>query len=163
MQRVNVKQFDLEFNNVLSNRPATDFIVIHHTGSGQDIDAGVATIHQWHLANGWAGIGYHYVIRKDGTIEEGRPHWTIGSHCFGQNSNSIGLHISGDFTNAYPTNEQIEACAMLLANICSDYGLPIDNQHIYGHRDFNNTDCPGDNLYNALPTIIGKANWYANN
>jgi hypothetical protein len=47
------------------------------------MDASAEQIHGWHLGNGWAGIGYHYVIRKDGTIERGRPEWAIGSHAYG--------------------------------------------------------------------------------
>lgn len=161
MERVNVKKVPLTFANELATRTATDMIVIHHTG-GADIDASAEQIHGWHLNNGWSGIGYHYVIRKDGTIEEGRPHWTVGAHASGENWHTIGIHLSGDFEEAEPTFEQVEATAMLLANLCTDYGLPIDADHIVGHRDLMSTDCPGQNLYDMLPTIIGKANWYAN-
>lgn len=161
MERVNVKDTDLYFNGDLSNRETTDMIVLHHTG-GADIDASAEEIDQWHKNNGWVGIGYHYVIRKDGTIEKGRPDWTVGAHAYGENWHTIGIHLSGDFSVAEPTEAQIESTAMLLANLCTDYGIPIDEDHIVGHRDLMSTDCPGDNLYNEISTIIGKANWYAN-
>lgn len=161
MERVNIKDYHLHFNGGLSDRETTDMIVLHHTG-GADIDASAEEIDQWHKNNGWAGIGYHYVIRKDGTIEKGRPHWTIGAHAYGENWHTIGIHLSGDFSEAEPTDAQIESTAMLLANLCMDYGLPMDGEHIVGHRDLMSTDCPGDNLYREIPTIIGKANWYAN-
>ena len=161
MERVNVKDTDLYFNGDLSDRETTDMIVLHHTG-GADIDASAEEIDQWHKNNGWVGIGYHYVIRKDGTIEKGRPDWTVGAHAYGENWHTIGIHLSGDFSVAEPTEAQIESTAMLLANLCTDYGLPIDEDHIVGHRDLMSTDCPGDNLYNEISTIIGKANWYAN-
>ena len=161
MERVNVKDVGLDFAGDLSTRTATDMVVLHHTG-GADIDASAKEIDTWHKNNGWAGIGYHYVIRKDGTIEKGRPDWTVGAHAYGENWHTIGIHVSGDFTKADPTEAQIEATAMLLANLCTDYGLPIDEDHIVGHRDLMSTDCPGDNLYHEIPTIIGKANWYAN-
>lgn len=161
MERVNIKDTHIHFNSPLSGREATDMIVLHHTG-GADIDASAQEIDQWHKNNGWAGIGYHYVIRKDGTIEQGRPDWTIGAHAYGENWHTIGIHLSGDFSEAEPTDAQIESTAMLLANLCTDYGLPIDGEHIVGHRDLMPTDCPGDNLYHEIPTIIGKANWYAN-
>ena len=161
MEIVNVKDYHLYFNGTLTTRKVTDMIVLHHTG-GADIDASAKEIDKWHKNNGWAGIGYHYVIRKDGTIEQGRPDWTVGAHAYGENSHTIGIHLSGDFSVAKPTEAQIEATAMLLANLCTDYGLPMDEDHIVGHRDLMPTDCPGDNLYYEIPTIIGKGNWYAN-
>ena len=63
-------------------------IVIHHTGNPYDDDLSVKTLHVSHRAQGWAGIGYHFVIRKDGSIEIGRPDWSIGAHAYGFNSNS---------------------------------------------------------------------------
>ena len=163
MKRINVIDRGLQFAKPLENRPATNFLVIHHTGSGadNDIDASAEQIHSWHLNNpGWAGIGYHYVVRKNGTVEQGRPHWTIGSHAYGKNSESIGIHLSGDFTTASPTEAQIENTALLIANICTDYGLPIDRQHVFGHREVGESSCPGDVLFGMLDTIVGKANFY---
>ena len=52
---------------------------------------------------GWAGIGYHYVIRKNGQVEIGRPDWAIGSHAYGENSHTIGVHVCGNFEIAEPT------------------------------------------------------------
>ena len=161
MERVYIKENEFNFRNDLTKRDVTDMIVLHHTG-GADIDASAEQIDGWHKNNGWSGIGYHFVIRKDGTIERGRPEWAVGAHAYGENWHTIGIHLSGDFSEAEPTDAQIEYTAMLLANLCTDYGLPIDGDHIVGHRDLMSTDCPGDNLYHEIPSIIGKANWYAN-
>ncbi|MBR6012517.1 MAG: N-acetylmuramoyl-L-alanine amidase [Selenomonadaceae bacterium] len=151
------KTFDFRYS--LDERSYTDMIVVHHTGCN-DIDASAEQIHDWHLNNEWSGIGYHFVIRKNGTIERGRPVDTIGSHAYGENSHSIGIHLSGDFEQAYPTQAQIESAALLIANLCEKYNIPVDRTHIVGHRDLMATDCPGKNLYAELETIIGKANWY---
>lgn len=162
MERVNIIETDLQFSKELIERDATDMIVIHHTG-GNDIDASAEQIHGWHLNNpGWAGIGYHFVVRKDGTIERGRPEWAIGSHAYGENSHTIGIHLSGDFMEAYPTDAQIEKCALLIANICEDYGIPTDREHIVGHGELMETDCPGTHLQDLLDdgTLTGKANYY---
>ena len=140
----------------LSERPFTDMIVIHHTGE-RDIDASAQDIHRWHLDNGWAGIGYHYVIRKNGDIEIGRPEWATGSHAFGENYHTIGIHLSGDFETAYPTAEQINACAELIADICGDYGMVPSRANIVGHCDLMDTDCPGKNLYSKLDEIVDRA------
>ena len=131
--KVNIKETNLNFTN-LSKRNYTEKIVIHHTGSVKDMDADARQIHDWHLNQGWAGIGYHFVIRKDGTIERGRPEWAVGSHAQGHNSNSIGIHLSGDFNAAYPTDQQIEMCAMLIAYLCDKYNIPTDRNHIIGRK-----------------------------
>ena len=162
MQRVNIKDMGLSFVE-LSKRMATDMIVIHHTGNPYDDDLSAAEIHASHMAQGWAGIGYHYVVRKDGTVEAGRPHWTVGAHAYKENYHTIGIHVCGNFELAEPTGAQIESLAMLLANLCTDYGLPIDDDHVVGHRDLMATACPGTNLYVLLPEIRGKGNWYAQN
>ncbi len=159
---VDIKETNLNFNS-LSERSYTDMIVIHHTGS-PDMDASAEQIHGWHLSNGWAGIGYHYVIRKDGTIERGRPEWAIGSHAYGENSHTIGIHLSGDFESAEPTEEQLDRCGALVADICERYGIPFDRDHIVGHGELMATSCPGTNLQALLDdgTIIGKAVFYYN-
>lgn len=159
---VNIVETGLEFSS-LSERSYTDMIVIHHTGCN-DIDASAEQIHGWHLNQGWAGIGYHYVIRKDGTIERGRPEWAIGSHAYGENSHTIGIHLSGDFEQAKPTSDQIEKCAELVADICDRYGIPIDRDHVVGHGELMATSCPGTNLQVLLDdgTITGKAVYYYN-
>jgi len=123
-----------------------------------------------HKGKGWAGIGYHFVIRKDGKIERGRPEWAIGSHAQGHNSNSIGVHLCGDFNAVKPTDKQIESAAMLIANLTDKYKIPCDRNHIIGHDECctgvgktSGAGCPGRNLQSQLDTISGKANWYRYN
>jgi N-acetyl-anhydromuramyl-L-alanine amidase AmpD len=163
MQKVNIKKTNLQYDySQLSNRTKTDMVVIHHTGPTDD-DLSAEEINASHQAQGWTCIGYHYVIRKDGTIEEGRPHWTVAAHAYGFNSHTIGIHVCGNFEIGEPTQAQIESLAMLLANVCDDYGLPIDKDHVVAHRDLMATACCGENLYNQLQTVRGKAIWYQQN
>ena len=159
---VDIVETNLDFDS-LSERGYTDMVVIHHTGCN-DIDASAEEIHGWHLGQGWAGIGYHYVVRKDGTIERGRPEWAIGSHAYGENSHTIGIHLSGDFEQAYPTDKQLDRCGALVADICDRYGIPIDRSHVVGHGELMATTCPGRNLQYYLNdgTITGKAIFYYN-
>ena len=162
MERVTVKNTGLEIDhNRLETRRKTDMAVVHHTGNPWDDDLSAVEIDASHKAQGWTCIGYHYVIRKDGTVEQGRPHWTVGAHAYGENSHTIGIHVCGNIEIGEPTSEQIESLAMLLANLCTDYGLPIDRDHIVGHRELMATACPGRNLYAQMDTIVGKANFYA--
>ena len=118
---IRVKETYLSFRS-LSNREQTDVIILHHIGN-TNADVSAATVHQWHLANGWAGIGYHYLIRKDGTIERGRPRDTVGAHCYGENWHSIGVNIVGNFETNEPTAAQIDAAERLVAVLCRLYGL----------------------------------------
>lgn len=163
MERVYLIDKGIQYNyNDLSNRDETNRVVIHHTGNPIDDDLSVVELNASHQALGWTCVGYHYIIRKDGHIEIGRPHWTVGAHAYGYNSDSIGVHVCGNFDIAKPTDAQIESLAMLLANVCTDYGLPIDEAHVVGHRDLMATACPGNALYNMLPVVRGKAVFYQN-
>ena len=142
MERIPIVETYLDIDhNQLTTRRVTDQIVIHHTGNPTDDDLSAAEIDASHKA--------------------GRPHWTVGAHAYRHNSHTIGIHVCGNFEEAEPTDEQIESTAMLLANLCTDYGLPIDRDHIVGHRELMSTACPGRNLYAQMDTIVGKANFYA--
>lgn len=90
----------------LENRFVTDCIVVHHIGMANNDDVSAETVHQWHLNNGWSGIGYHFLIRKDGTIEEGRPLGTVGAHVYGENRHTVGINLVGNFESAVPTEAQ---------------------------------------------------------
>ena len=165
---VYIVETNLTFTNRLTERASTEYLVIHHTGSIKDVDFSAEKIHEMHIKqNHWAGIGYHFVIRKNGIIERGRPIWAIGAHAGGHNSNSIGIHVCGDFNTSQPTAQQIESTAMLIANLCETYSIPIDRQHIKGHYELDDPyddglGCPGRNLFKRLGEIVNKANWYCN-
>ena len=77
MERIKINDLNLEIDHSrLETRRLTDMVVIHHTGNPSDDDLSAAEIDASHKARGWSCIGYHYVVRKDGTVEQGRPHWT---------------------------------------------------------------------------------------
>lgn len=155
---VNIIETNLEFGE-LTRRSNTNLIVVHHVGEiNRDVTA--KEIHGWHLNNGWSGIGYHFVIRKNGQIERGRPEWAVGSHAYGCNYNSIGINIVGDFEQAKPTQAQIESAAMLIGNLATKYNIVPTAETVVGHRDLMETACPGKNLYKELQTLRGKAIWY---
>ena len=125
---------------------------------GEDPDA--AQIDAMHRRLGWSGVGYHYIIRKDGTIEEGRPAFAVGAHAEGVNAQSLGVALCGNFCEEEPTAAQIESTAMLLAMLSATFGVEPDRTHIVGHRDLMATACPGDALYERMDEFIGKAIWY---
>ncbi len=134
------KKTELTFERKLTLRRNTNQIIIHHQ-AGSAVPA--STMHQWHLDRGWAGIGYHWVIQPDGTIEAGRPHDVIGSHAKGANANSIGVCFAGHIDLAPPTERQIAAFAELYHTMIKPaYG----DLEITGHRDHGATTCPGRHM-----------------
>ncbi len=147
----------------LTARRETELIVLHHTGGVKGEDPDVAAIDAAHRRLGWAGVGYHYLIRKSGAVEAGRPDFAVGAHAEGGNRASIGIALGGNFCEEAPTAAQTEATAMLLAVLSAAFGVALDGEHVVGHRDLDATACPGDALYERLEEIIGKANWYRMN
>lgn len=145
----------------LQPRDRTDWIVLHHTGGAAGEDPDAARIDAAHRGLGWAGIGYHYLIRKDGTIERGRPAALAGAHAEGANARSVGIALCGNFCAEEPTGAQAESCAMLLAAVSAAEGVPLGAGRVLGHRDLAATACPGDALYARMAEIIGKGTWYA--
>ncbi len=104
-----------------------------------------AQIDSWHRKRGFhLGIGYHYVIRRDGTIEPGRPEWLIGAHCVNHNAHSIGVCYEGGLDiRGQPadtrTAEQKAAMRQLLEDLHRRYPRAV----IVGHHDLNpHKDCP---------------------
>jgi N-acetylmuramoyl-L-alanine amidase len=92
-------------------------------------------INQWHKQRGWTGIGYHYVIRADGTVETGRPLNRTGAHAKGRNLGSIGIVLTG---NNNFTSEQEIALAQLCRDLLKRYNITkIQRHHI---------QCPGPKL-----------------
>ncbi len=121
-----------------SARKSTEVIILHHmAGNGTAED-----IHRIHIRNGWSGIGYHFLIRKDGSIYRGRPENCIGAHTSGHNSNSIGVCFEGNFETDTMADAQFSAGVELLEYLLDKYGdIPIKR-----HKDFNATACPGKNF-----------------
>ena len=98
-------------------------------------------MHRWHLANGWVGIGYHFFVSKDGKVYQGRPINTIGAHCSGHNSHSIGICAEGDFTYDKMGKTQKQAIVKLIGYCKSRYPQAA----VVGHKELGVTGCPGDN------------------
>lgn len=154
-QDLGVQESQLVFGP-MGTRESTDTIVIHHVGVGAALET-ASEIHRLHLQNGWSGIGYHYVIHKDGVIERGRPRETVGAHAYHYNKTSLGIVLVGNFEEETPTAIQMERAAMLIAALSHIYQLSPDASHVLGHRDLNDTLCPGESLYVQLPTIRAQA------
>ncbi len=130
----------LEFRGVGTSRRDTRRIIVHHTASA---DHPITTIHGWHLRKaGWLGVGYHYLIRRDGSVERGRPHHWQGAHTRNNNHDSIGIALTGNFMLEGPTMRQLDSLVSLIVLLFNKYG----ELAILGHGDVQPSLCPGENL-----------------
>ena len=121
-------------------------LVIHCSAVKPDQTSSVAQIDRYHRKDRHYkfGVGYHYVIRRDGTIEPGRPEWMVGAHCLNHNRYSIGIYYEGGLdARGQPedtrTLEQKLAMLHLLEVLHRRYPKAL----IVGHRDLSHDrDCP---------------------
>ena len=120
-----------------SKRTITD-IVIHCTATRAWQDYGADDIRRMHKAQGWADIGYHYVVRLNGTIEAGRDVDVIGAHVSGYNAHSIGVVYVGGLDNqGKPRDTRTENQKHALRQLLLDLRELYPTAKISGHRDFS--------------------------
>ncbi|CAI3551629.1 MULTISPECIES: peptidoglycan recognition protein family protein [Clostridium] len=132
---MNIIDVGLKFKSLsYGNKP--NKLVLHHAEASK---CTVQDIHSWHLNNGWSGIGYHYFIRKDGSVYKGRPDGAIGSHCQGSNTGSLGICFEGNYMKETMPAAQYNAGIDLIKYLRGKYG----NLTIYGHKELLATECPG--------------------
>ena len=132
-----------------------DEIVIHYTATPAGRDVTAAEIDGWHRARGWAGIGYHFVVRLDGTIERGRSVGAAGAHARGHNATTIGVcYVGGGTGQDTRTPAQRRALRLLVGGLRDVFG-PLG---VAGHRDLGATLCPGfDVRAETWPLSLGEA------
>jgi N-acetyl-anhydromuramyl-L-alanine amidase AmpD len=99
----------------------------------------VEDIDRWHRARGWKnGCGYHYVIRRDGTIEIGRPLEMIGAHCKNRNRHSIGICYEGGLNvEGRPSDTRTKAQTCALRTLLEQLHTRFPKAMIMGHNVFN--------------------------
>lgn len=114
---------------------AVRWLVYHTAGTPDGLDTSAAAIHRYHKGKGWSGIGYHFVIRKDGKIEPGRPLTKQGAHVAGINDRAIGIAFSGNGDLHPLTPAQRESGIDLGARLCRLYMIDVGD--VIGHREVN--------------------------
>ena len=134
-------------------------IILHSTATpeGRDIDA--EDIKRWHIMKGWATIGYHYVVKLDGTIQNGRSVHDVGAHTKGLNRTSIGVVYVGGCDDSHKakdtrTTEQCMALANLLEALMDMY----PNATLHGHNEFAAKACPSFNVQEEYSFLINPNN-----
>ena len=128
----------------MDKRTKTDIIVIHCTQTPADMDFGVDKVTTWHKNRGFDTIGYHYLIKRDGTLEAGRDEDLVGAHAVQVNGTSIGVALvgGGNVDMGWENNflpEQFDTLKQIISRLKEDY----DITKIIGHYQVDDKKkCP---------------------
>ena len=160
---------------------------VHHTaGSNRyaraDVPGLIRGMYRYHTQNlGWSDIGYNFLVDRFGRSWVGRaggPGRAVrGAHTLGFNATSAGVAVIGNYEGARPSAKVNTAIVQIAAWKLDKYGRnPQGTARVYsrgsdrfpagrtvrlpvidGHRDTNQTACPGAHLYSKLPDIRRRA------
>lgn len=127
------------------NRTSTQFIVIHSSATRASTYVDAAVIDRWHRANGWLMVGYNRVIRRDGTVDQGRPDDAVGAHAGPAfNGISVAVCMAGGVAEdgKTPENNFTPEQWVSLEKLVREWKSNYPDAQIVGHRDLMATECP---------------------
>ena len=135
-------------------RKWTKYIIIHCSATPPTLDIGKEEIDKWHRQAGWFGIGYHFVIRRNGAVEIGRPVTEVGAHAQGSNAVSVGVCLIGGVDSSGRaqdnfTPQQWESLLHLLKTLKARY----PEAKIIGHNEVSNKACPSFDVQKWKATV----------
>lgn len=121
-----------------------DEIIVHCTATPEGRPHTAKDVDMWHRQRGFDGIGYHFLVRLDGTVEPGRPLEKIGAHCLGHNAHSIGICYVGGLTKdgKSPKDTRTPAQREALRGLVAYLRRLFPNITLHGHREFAAKACP---------------------
>jgi N-acetyl-anhydromuramyl-L-alanine amidase AmpD len=130
-------------------RSKTTLLVVHVTATPPSADIGVKEVRAMHKAKGWADIGYHAVIRRNGKVEPGRALDQIGAHVEGFNSISVGVSMAGGVNaKGVPENNATPEQMASLERVLREWSALYPKAKVCGHRDLS-PDQDGDGMIEA--------------
>lgn len=138
-------------------------IILHCSANGPTSTIGAKEIRDYHVnVRKWKDIGYHYVIKRDGTLEAGRPLEQAGAHATNHNQHSIGICLVGGVKKdgVTPEDNFTEAQFARLASLLRELRTKFPMASIHGHNEFANKACPVFSVPNFLSKYcISKKGW----
>lgn len=118
-------------------------IIIHCSATKEGKDFTVEDIDRWHRQRGFSGVGYHFIIYRDGSIHAGRPKNKIGAHCKGHNAHSIGIcYIGGLSADGKPKDTRTAAQKASLRALVEQLQEEFPHATVHGHNEFAAKACP---------------------
>ncbi|TCP54810.1 N-acetylmuramoyl-L-alanine amidase [Tamaricihabitans halophyticus] len=145
------------------------WVAVHHTAGGNSDDTSLEHafslsrgIQNFHMDDrGWVDSGQQFTNSRGGHITEGRHEslnalndggkHVVGAHVGDHNSDAVGIENEGTYTEVDVPDALWNSLVELVSHMCSQFGIPASE--IYGHRDYNSTECPGEVLYGRLPEL----------
>ncbi len=152
---MNIQENNFAWSNPLVKRQSTKYIVLHHRAGNGD----ASSIHAQHQNQGWSGMGYHFYVRRDGSIYRGRPVDTVGAHAINYNSISVSVCFEGNYQKDKDMPPiQIKAGQEIVSYLKKLY----PSAAIVRHCDLGKTACPGkyfpfETILSASPTPLKNA------
>lgn len=119
--------------------------IIHCSATPPTMSIDAETVRGWHVdGNGWSDIGYHFFIKRDGTIEVGRDIKKSGAHTKGHNRGSIGICYAGGVAvdRKTPEDNRTEAQKEALTLLCKALSEVFKGVTFHGHNEFSSKACP---------------------
>lgn len=149
------------------------YITVHAAATYPSMDTDVEDVRQWHLHRGWSDIGYNFFIKRDGTLQEGRPIHRVGAHVGGNNTGNLSICMAGGLkegTDNTPednfTKEQFTTLTKKLVEMINEY----QGVELMGHNDFDGYEdrgCPCFNqhvyfkwLRSSMKALYKPDDWY---
>ncbi len=122
---------------------AIESLVVHHSAVPPKV--GPKRIAEYHVNNlDWPGVGYHFLVAKDGVIYQGNALTTVSYHAMEANRRGVGICFLGNFTKKVPPPAQLQAGAHLMAWLMQELDVSLDE--VVGHKEAMKapTACPGN-------------------
>lgn len=141
----------------MSERKETEYIVIHCSATKASMNTDAKEIDRWHRQRGWRKIGYHWVIRRDGVVEEGRDLGEVGAHAKGFNHNSVGICMVGGIDDkGEPENNYTDEQWKALEQLVWQMKLPYPDAEVLGHCDLPDVKkaCPCFDVRKWWETVL---------
>lgn len=133
-----------------------NFIVVHCADTPSTMDLTVDLLRKWHVKeNGWSDIGYHFLVKFDGSVLGCRAETFQGAHCKKVNDCSIAICLEGGhkWQNNF-TPLQMRALRVLIHGLKEKY----NNAAVVGHNHFDDKDCPAFNVVEWYESQLTQRN-----
>ena len=132
-------------------------IILHCTATveGQEFD--ITDVDRWHKKRGWKSVGYHYLIKQDGTLQVGRSLDEVVSHAKGENSDSIGIvYVGGLDANKEPKDTMTVYQELTLMELIFSLRTVFHWMPVHGHNEYSNKACPSFDVQEKYKFINEK-------
>ena len=134
-----------------------DEVILHCSATREGQDISTDTIRKWHVeGRGWSDIGYHFVIRLDGTLDVGRPLHRAGAHVKGRNKTTIGVcYIGGvERDGKTPKDTMNRGQEATFRNLMTTLRACFGDLSLHGHNEYSAKACPSFDVQEKFKDIL---------